>query len=128
LNLRPSGYEIAVIQNLDFFDSSRIFKYLISNNLARGISVANRPQKHHKAQPTPAKLPQSLVPHFDLLGPFSKMDLLGAHLRSGHLERNRVSAKVFDKQLRLVLMRHLKLVIMPHLKLVITQCRRQMKN
>jgi hypothetical protein len=38
---------------------SRIFKYLISNNLARGMSVANRPQKHYKALLSPAKLPQS---------------------------------------------------------------------
>jgi hypothetical protein len=35
------------------------FKYLIFNNLARGMSVADRPQKHNKAPLTPAKLPQS---------------------------------------------------------------------
>ena len=49
-----------------------ILKYLIFNNLARGMSVANRPQKHHKALLTPAKLPQSPGAPFRLPGPFLK--------------------------------------------------------
>ena len=67
-----------------FSDSLVIFKYLIFNNLARGMSVANRPRKHDKALLTPAKLPQSPGASF---WPFGHLAIVGLFLRPHGLSR-----------------------------------------
>jgi hypothetical protein len=64
LNLRPSGYEIAVRPEKEFLQIFLIRNSLNFNKLARGMSVANRPQsteRHNKAGLSFTKLPQSLT-------------------------------------------------------------------
>jgi hypothetical protein len=68
-----------------------IFKYLIFNNLARGMSVAIHPDSTTKHYSLPQNSRNLLVPYFELLGPCLKIELVvNTHeldTRFGKIER-----------------------------------------
>ena len=60
-----------------------IIKYLIFNNLARGMSVAIHPESTTKHHELPQNSHNRLVPHFELSEPFLKIELVVKHQEVG---------------------------------------------